>query len=79
MGLDPAQADRLTRATVAGAAALAASSPEPLAALADRVASKGGSTRAGLNVLDEADALSGLVRAALEAAEARNRELAKGG
>jgi pyrroline-5-carboxylate reductase len=79
MGLDPAQADRLTRATVAGAAALAASSQEPLATLADRVASKGGSTRAGLNVLDEADALSGLVRAALEAAEARNRELAKGG
>lgn len=78
MGLDPAQADRLARATVEGAALLTATSPEPLGTLADRVASKGGSTRAGLDVLDDDAALAGLVEAALKAAEARNGELAKG-
>ena len=77
MGLDPAMADRLARATVAGAAALAKSSPEPLGTLADRVASKGGSTRVGLDVLDTSAALDGLVAAALRAAEARNVELAR--
>jgi pyrroline-5-carboxylate reductase len=78
MGLDAAQADRLARATVAGAAELASSSPDTLAHLADRVASKGGSTRVGLDVLDHDDALVRLVEAALRAAQARNRELAKG-
>ena len=76
MGLDEAQADRLARATVAGAAALAKASPETLAALADRVASKGGSTREGLNALDKHAALDRVVAAALRAAEARNRALA---
>ena len=76
MGLDQAQADRLARATVAGAAALAKASPEPLAALADRVASKGGSTREGLDALDEDAALDRVVAAALRAAEARNHVLA---
>lgn len=77
MGLDPAQADRLARATVEGAALLAATSPEPLGALADHVASKGGSTRAGLDVLDDDAAFMALVAVALKAAEARNGELAK--
>ncbi len=76
MGLDAAQADRLARATVEGAALLAASSSDPLGSLADRVASKGGSTRVGLDVFDAGDALATLVEAALRAAEARNRELA---
>lgn len=76
MGLDPDLAGRLARATVAGAAALAKVSPEPLATLADHVASKGGSTRVGLDVLDEGAALETLVAAALKAAELRNRELA---
>jgi pyrroline-5-carboxylate reductase len=75
-GLDRAQADRLTRATVEGAAMLAAASPDTLAALADRVASKGGSTRMALDVFDADDALKHLVAAALAAAEGRNRELA---
>ena len=75
MGLEEAQADRLARASVAGAAALAKASPEPLAALADRVASKGGSTREGLDALDEGEALDRVVAAALRAAESRNREL----
>ncbi len=77
MGLDPAQADRLARVTVEGAATLAAASPEPLATLADRVASKGGSTRVALDVLDADDALTVLVTAALRAAAARNRDLAQ--
>lgn len=75
LGLAPDVADRLARATVAGAASLARSSPEPLGTLADRVASKGGSTRVGLDVLDDGTALATLVAAALKAAEARNREL----
>ena len=77
LGLSPDVADRLARATVAGAASLAKRSPEPLLALADRVASKGGSTRVGLDALDERDALAKLVADALRAAENRNRELAK--
>jgi pyrroline-5-carboxylate reductase len=76
MGLSPDVADRLARATVAGAASLAKASPEPLGALADRVASKGGSTRVGLDVLDEDAALNTLVEAALQAAVKRNCELA---
>lgn len=77
LGLAPEVADRLARATVAGAASLAKGSPEPLSALADRVASKGGSTRKGLDVLDDRDALTALVADALRAAENRNRELAR--
>jgi pyrroline-5-carboxylate reductase len=76
LGLSGDVADRLARATVAGAASLAKASPEPLAQLADRVASKGGSTRVGLDVLDDDDALNTLVAAALRAAELRNIELA---
>lgn len=76
MGLAPHQADRLARATVAGASALAATAPGVLANLADRVASTGGSTRAGLDVLDSDAALTDLVTRALQAAEARNRALA---
>lgn len=78
LGLSPDMSDRLARATVAGAASLAKSSPETLATLADRVASKGGSTREGLNVLDEDRALAALVTAALEASQARNRKLGSG-
>lgn len=77
LGLAPDVADRLARATVSGAATLAKASREPLATLADRVASKGGSTREGLNVLDDGAALIDLVAAALRAAQARNRELAR--
>lgn len=76
MGLEPTIADRLARATVEGAASLAASSSDPLGLLADRVASKGGSTREGLNIFDAGDALEALVASALAAAQRRNRELA---
>ena len=70
---------RLALATVEGAALLAAASDASPAALADRVASKGGSTRVGLDTLDANAALDRVVVAALKAAEARNRELARGG
>ena len=73
LGLSPELADRLARATAGGAATLAKSSPEPLAGLADRVASKGGSTREGLDVLD--GRLEKLMLQTLQAAEARNRQL----
>lgn len=78
LGLAPDVADRLARATVAGAASQAKSAPDSLSALADRVASKGGSTRVGLDVLDADAALNDLVASALRAAVERNREMASG-
>lgn len=76
LGLPADQAARLALATVEGAALTAAASADAPASLADKVASKGGSTRAGLDVLDADSALETLVAATLAAAEARNRELA---
>lgn len=76
-GLDPGQAARLALATVAGAGALAFGSHEPPAALADRVASPGGSTRRGLDVLDRPGALDALLRETLTASILRNREMAE--
>ncbi len=78
LGLDADQALRLARATVAGSAALAQASPDTPATLADRVASPGGSTREGLNILDRDDALRRLLVETLAAAERRNAELAAG-
>lgn len=75
LGLATDQALRLALATVDGAAGLALASPEPSASLAERVASPGGSTRAGLAVLDEGDALARLVADTLAAATRRNAEL----
>ncbi|NIJ08339.1 pyrroline-5-carboxylate reductase [Sphingomonas vulcanisoli] len=76
VGLDPAQAERMAIATVAGAGLLAAGSEESPGALADRVASPGGSTRKGLDVLDQPEALRPLLRDTLQAAILRNREMA---
>lgn len=75
-GLDPAQAERMALATVAGAGLLASQTGESPAVLADRVASPGGSTRRGLDVLDEPSALRALIRDTLDAAILRNREMA---
>lgn len=75
-GLDEAQALRLAIATVDGAAGLAATSDEDPATLADRVASPGGMTRKGLDVLDDAGALDALLRRTIEAADRRGREMA---
>ena len=76
-GLDPDQALRLARATVRGAARVVGESEETPDALADRVASRGGSTRQGLDVLDGAEGLTPLLDRTIAAAAARNRELAQ--
>jgi len=76
LGLPKEQAARLALSTVEGAAAMASCSSESPAVLADRVASPGGSTREGLNVLDRDGALNRLVAATLRAARDRNVELA---
>ncbi|MFS0738565.1 pyrroline-5-carboxylate reductase [Sphingomonas sp. 1P06PA] len=76
LGLPADQAARLTLATVDGAARLAAESNEDPGRLADRVASPGGSTRKGLDVLDADPGLADLLRRTLAAAVARNREMA---
>lgn len=76
LGLPSDQALRLATATVKGSGLLAAQSSESPAVLADRVASPGGSTREGLNVLDDHEALKALMRATLTASAKRNAELA---
>lgn len=77
LGLDPSQALRLAVATVEGGAALAAASGEDPGALADRVASPGGSTRKGLDILDADGALATLLTQTLAAAKRRNEEMAE--
>lgn len=76
LGLDPAQADRLARAMVEGAAMLAAASPESPAELARRVTSPGGTTAAGLAVMDAGDDFARIVGEVLRAARDRGAELA---
>lgn len=76
LGLPADQSARLALATVEGAALLAASADAPPAILADRVASPGGSTREGLNVLDRDAVLVSLLSQTLAAATRRNAEMA---
>ncbi|MEZ5708002.1 MAG: pyrroline-5-carboxylate reductase [Blastomonas sp.] len=78
LGMEQAQAGRLALAMVEGAAALAAASDESPARLAERVASPGGTTRAGMNVLDGDEALARLMQAVLDAAARRSVELSTG-
>ncbi|WCT74310.1 pyrroline-5-carboxylate reductase [Sphingomonas naphthae] len=75
-GLPADQSARLALATVEGAGLLAAGAGESPGALADRVASPGGSTRKGLDVLDADGALDRLIEEMLAAAVASNREMA---
>lgn len=77
LGLEEGQARRLALATVEGASLLAAVSPHSPGELADRVASPGGTTRAGLDVLDQGGALARLVEATLRAASDRSAEMAR--
>lgn len=77
LGLDEGQALRLALATVEGAALLAAASPYPPGELARRVASPGGTTQAGLDVLDADEALARLVAATLQAAADRSAEMGR--
>lgn len=77
LGLSAEQAQRLALATVEGAALLAAASPHPAGELARRVASPGGTTQAGLDVLDRDGALARLVQQTLRAARDRGAEMAR--
>ncbi len=76
LGLDPAQAARMALTTVEGAAISAANSNANPAAMADAVASKGGMTREGLDVLDRPDGLAALLDETLRAARDRGAVLA---
>jgi pyrroline-5-carboxylate reductase len=75
LGLEESQAARLALATVEGSAVLAAGADESPATLADKVASKGGMTREGLDVLDEGGRLVTLLTDMMRAAEDRGVEL----
>ncbi|MBA3678365.1 MAG: pyrroline-5-carboxylate reductase [Sphingosinicella sp.] len=77
IGLPREQASQLALAMVEGAGAFAASEPDTPATLADRVASPGGTTRAGLNILDQDEALQQLVRETIEAGFQRSLEMAE--
>jgi pyrroline-5-carboxylate reductase len=76
LGLPADLSGRLAVATVRGAALMAEQSDVSSAVLADRVASPGGTTREGLNVLDDGQALKALITRTLEAAARRSAELA---
>ena len=76
LGLDDATALGLAKAMVEGSALLAADSDEKPDELARRVTSPGGTTAAGLAVLDDRDQLKNLVLATLTAARDRGAELA---
>ncbi|MEG8016852.1 pyrroline-5-carboxylate reductase dimerization domain-containing protein [Sphingomonas sp. LR55] len=76
LGLPADQAARLAIAMLEGSAIMAADADVSPAVLADRVASPGGSTREGLNVLDRNDALVTLLKETLAASERRNAEMA---
>ncbi|NTS65599.1 NAD(P)-binding domain-containing protein [Sphingomonas sp. HHU CXW] len=75
-GMDADDAAAVAMVTVSGAAAMASASDRTPAALADAVASPGGMTREGLNVLDRDAALNDLLTRTLDAAIARGRSMA---
>jgi pyrroline-5-carboxylate reductase len=76
LGLPFDQAQRLALKMVEGAAALAAASDDDPETLALKVASPGGTTEAGLAILDADRALLDLVERTLDAARARGLEMA---
>jgi pyrroline-5-carboxylate reductase len=76
LGMERAQADRLALAMVEGSASLAAASPHGPGDLADRVASPGGVTRKGLDVLDAGQRMVRLAEDTLRAARDRSAEMA---
>jgi pyrroline-5-carboxylate reductase len=71
LGMPPERAANLSALMAEGAAALAARAGEAPEALARRVASPGGTTEAGLKVLDGPDGLKPLLRRALAATRRR--------
>ncbi len=74
MGISAEQAGRLAAQTLYGAGLLLHDSGEPVGALRERVTSKGGTTAAALAAFAARD-LAGAVRAGMEAAAARSKEL----
>lgn len=74
LGFPEEQARLLAIETAVGAVALAANSAEDVAVLRQRVTSKGGTTEAALNSLN-ADGFKAAILRAVQAAEARGREL----
>ena len=77
LGLPVEQAQRLALATVEGAGALASASEHAPGELVRRVASPGGTTQAGLEVLDAGGAIAALIAATLKAAADRSAEMAR--
>jgi pyrroline-5-carboxylate reductase len=75
-GLPEALAWPMARATVAGSAALAAASEQPVEALRQQVTSPHGTTEAALEVLMAPDGMQPLLERAVAAAAQRSRELA---
>ena len=76
LGLDPEMAGKLTLAMAEGSTSLAVDSDLSPGELADRVASPGGMTREGLNVLDEDNLLRSLLIRTLKATADKGTELA---
>lgn len=77
LGFEEEQAVRIATAMVEGASALASAAPEDPGILADKVASPGGTTRAGLDVLDDEGAIFRLMEKTLRAARDRGAEMAR--
>jgi len=76
LGLDAGQSRALALATLAGAARLAAESPETPAVLRERVTSRGGTTAAAVQVLEQGG-FAPLVGRAMAAAAHRAAELGR--
>jgi pyrroline-5-carboxylate reductase len=79
LGLPAEQAARLAAAMAEGASVLAARSEASPQDLARRVASPGGTTEAGLSVLDSEGGLRSLVLLTLQASRRRGQEMAEAG
>ena len=77
MGMDRVTARDLTVQTVQGAAAMAAAGDSSFSELKDRITSPGGTTIAGLHVLERAG-LRGIIMDVIEAATRRGDELGAG-
>lgn len=75
LGIEPEIAKQLVLATTRGAATLAATEPESMAALIERVRSPGGTTTAALERLEAAN-VRAIFDAAIRAAKNRSNELA---
>lgn len=82
LGMSPEQAKQLTLATLEGALALARESAEPVSVLRERVTSKGGTTAAALDVLEQGQFLQVIgqaMKAAHDRAGALSREFGRPG